>query len=183
MSTAQQQQRPPVDISALAAALGSNVVPFVPPQRDEPQFVNSEWAEGLDLIDQAAAFIRNTEQRASQAEERAEKVAFKAIEGLRTAQLRFEQAEARARQVEQHAAEEVSLAQGRVAEAEGWAQEADERARAAESRAEAAEARAREAEEWLQRLTEALKQKLSFGAQVIPAAEEFREPPKRMRAG
>ena len=54
MSTA---QRPPIDIAALAA-LGSNVVPFVPPSRDEPQPTNADWAEGLDLIDQAAAFMR-----------------------------------------------------------------------------------------------------------------------------
>ena len=74
MSTGQyQQQRPPIDIATLAAALGSNVVPFVPP-RDEPQPTNADWTEGLDLIDQAAAFLRSTEQRAQTAEERAEKV-------------------------------------------------------------------------------------------------------------
>jgi hypothetical protein len=185
----QQQQRPPIDIAALAAALGSNVVPFVPPSREEPQASNTEWAEGLDLIDQAAAFMRSTEQRAEVAEERAEKVAFKAMEGLRTAQLRFEQAEAHARHVEQQAAEEIRLAQGRTAEAEAWAQAADERARAAEirmeeaeSRMEAAEARARTAEEWLRCLTDALKQKLTFGAQAEPL-EEARPAPRRMRAG
>jgi hypothetical protein len=180
MSTAHQQQRPPVDIAALAAALGSNVVPFVPPHRDEPQPTNPDWAEGLDLIDHAAALMRSTEQRAVLAEERAEKVAFTAMEGLRTAQQRFEQAEAHTREIQRQTAEEIKLAQRRAAEAEAWAQSAEERARAAESRMEAAEARARNAEEWLRCLVEALKQKLSFGVQSQPA-EEAR--PKRLRAG
>jgi Fe2+ transport system protein B len=188
MSIAQQQQRPPIDIAALAAALGSNIVPFVPPPREEPQATDTEWAEGLDLIDQAAAFMRSTEQRAQVAEERAEKVAFKAMEGLRTAQLRFEQAEAQARDTEQRAAEDIRLAQGRMAEAEAWAQAAEERARAAESRMEeaesrmeAAEARARTAEEWLRCLTDALKQKLSFGPQ--PEFAEEARPLLKRRAG
>jgi hypothetical protein len=155
-------------------------VPFVPPQRDEAQPANPEWAEGLDLIDQAAALMRTTEQRAVLAEERAEKVAFTAMEGLRTAQQRFEQAEAHTLEVQRRAAEEIKLAQGRAAEAEAWAQSAEERARAAESRMEAAEARAKNAEEWLRCLTESLKQKLSFGAQT-QSLEEHR--PKRLRAG
>ena len=161
MGTAQQQI---VDMAELAAALGSNVVRFVPPQRDEPQAPTSEWAASLDLIDQAAAFFKASEHRATQAEERAEKVAFKAMEGLRSAQSRVDEAEARARGAEEQAAEDIRLARGRIAEAEAWAREAEERAREAESRAEAAEARARDAEEWRQRLTEALRQKLSFGA-------------------
>jgi hypothetical protein len=187
MSTA-QQQRPSIDIAALAAALGSNVVPFVPPQRDEPQAASTDWAEGLDLIDQAAAFLRSTEQRAQTAEERAEKVAFKAMEGLRTAQQRFEQAEAQAREAERQATEEIRLAQGRMAEAEAWAQAAEERARAAESRMEeaesrieAAEARAKAAEEWLRCLTDALKQKLTIPTQAGPAEEA--RPAARRQAG
>ncbi|HEX5867329.1 MAG TPA: hypothetical protein VFY72_06440 [Beijerinckiaceae bacterium] len=195
MSTGQyQQQRPPIDIATLAAALGSNVVPFVPP-RDEPQPTNADWTEGLDLIDQAAAFLRSTEQRAQTAEERAEKVAFKAMEGLRTAQQRFELAEAQAREVERQAAEDIRIAQDRMneaqrrmAEAETWAQAAEERARAAENRMEeaegrleAAEARARTAEEWLRCLTESLTQKLTFTAPAAPV-EEVRPAPRR-RAG
>jgi hypothetical protein len=182
MSTA-QQQRPSVDIAALAAALGSNVVPFVPPpQRDEPEPSNPAWAEGLDLIDQAAAYLHATEQRAAAAEERAEKVAFKAMEGLKAAQQRFEQAEAHAHEVERQAAEDIRAAQVRVAEMEGWAQAAEERARAAESRIEEAEARARNAEEWLRCLTESLRQKLAFGVQAQPPEEAY-QPPKRARAG
>ena len=187
MSTA-QQQRPPIDIAALAAALGSNVVPFVPPPREEPQPTNADWAEGLDLIDQAAAFLRSTEQRAQVAEDRAEKVAFKAMEGLRTAQLRFEQAETHAREVERQAAEDIRLAQARVAEAEAWAQAAEERARTAQSRMEeadsrmeAAEDRAKTAEEWLRCLVDALRQKLMLPVQAEPI-EEARPAPKR-RAG
>ena len=182
MSTAQQKLRPPVDIAALAAALGSNVVPFVPSQRDEHQSANPEWAAGLELIDQAADLMRSTEQRAAQAEDRAEKVAVKAMEGLRAAQQRFEHAEGHARQIEQNAADEVRLAQQRVAEAEAWAMDAEERARAAEARVEAAEARAQEAEEWLQRFTEALREKLTFSA-APQEFEESRPAPKRARAG
>jgi hypothetical protein len=183
MSTA-QQQRPSVDIAALAAALGSNVVRFVPsPPRDEPEPSNAAWAEGLELIDQAAAFLRTTEQRAAAAEERSEKVAVKAMEGLRAAQQRLEQAEAHAHEVERQAAEEIKAAQVRVAEAEGWAQAAEERARAAESRIEEAEARARNAEEWLRCLTDALRQKLTFAAQAGPHEEEDYQPAKRARAG
>lgn len=168
MSTAQQQS---VDMAELAAALGSNVVRFVPPQRDEPQLADSEWAESLDLIDQAAAFFKASEHRASQAEERAEKVAVKAIEGLRSAQLRVEQAEAHAQEIEERTAEDVRLARAGLAEAEAWAMQAEERAREAESRMEAAEARAREAEEWLHRLTDALRQKLSFNAPAHAAED------------
>jgi Fe2+ transport system protein B len=182
MSTA-QQQRPSVDIAALAAALGSNVVPFVPsPPRDEPEPSNAAWAEGLELIDQAAAFLRTTEQRAAAAEERSEKVAVKAMEGLRAAQQRFEQAEAHAHEVERQAAEQIKAAEVRVAEAEGWAQAAEERARAAESRIEEAEVRARNAEEWLRCLTDALRQKLTFRVDAeLP--EEPSQAPKRARAG
>jgi hypothetical protein len=158
MSTAQKHS---VNMAELAAALGTNVVRFVPPSRDEPEVAPSEWAASLDLIDQAASFFKATEQRASQAEERSEKVAVKAIEGLRAAQQRVEHAEAQVRRIEEEAAEEVRAA---------WAQEAEERARTAESRVEAAEARAREAEEWLQRLTGALRQKLAFGG--APAEAE-----------
>ena len=161
MSTAQNRS---IDISDLPAALGSNVVRFAPPSRDEAQAANSEWAASLELIDEAAALFRATEDRAAQAEERAERVAFKAMEGLRSAQVRVDKAEAHARAVEEHTAEEIRLARGRIAEAEAWAQEAEARAREAESRAAAAEARARDAEAWLQRFTEALRQKLSFGA-------------------
>jgi Fe2+ transport system protein B len=182
MSTA-QQQRPSVDIAALAAALGSNVVPFVPPPpRDEPEPSNTAWAEGLDLIDQAAAFLRTTEQRAAAAEERSEKVAVKAMEGLRAAQQRFEQAEAHAHEVERQAAEQIKAAQVRVAEAEGWAQAAEERARAAESLIEEAESRARNAEEWLRCLTDALRQKLTFAAHAELPEEPYHAP-KRARAG
>lgn len=168
MSTAQQQS---VDMAELAAALGSNVVRFVPPQRDEPQLAGSEWAESLDLIEQAATFVKASEHRATQAEERAEKVAVKAIEGLRSAQMRVEEAEAQTRIVEEQAAEEIRAARAGLAEAEAWAQQAEERAQEAESRVEAAEARARDAEEWLQRLTDALREKLSFAAPA-QAAEE-----------
>jgi hypothetical protein len=179
-------QKHTVDMAELAAALGSNVVRFVPPPpREEPQ-TGSEWAASLDLIDQVAASFKDSEQRASQAEERAEKVAVKAIEGLRTAQLRFEAAENRARQLEETTAEELRLAQHRVGEAEAWAQNADERARdaeeratAAEERAAAAELRARDAEEWLRRMTEALRQKLPVGAVAAPEAA----PEPRRRAG
>jgi hypothetical protein len=172
-------QRPTVNIADLAAALGPNVVRFTPPPvRDEAIGPHSEWAASLDLIDQAAAHFKASEQRATQAEERAEKVAFKAIEGLRSAQLRVEHAEAQARAVEEQAAEDLRQAQARAEEAEAWArqaeeraQDAEERARTAESRMEeiesrlaATEARAREAEEWLQRLGGALRQKLSFAA-------------------
>ena len=77
MSTAQQRS---VNIADLAAALGPNVVRFVPPTRDEePQAAGSEWAASLDLIDEAAALLQATEHRAAQAEERAEKVASKAM--------------------------------------------------------------------------------------------------------
>jgi hypothetical protein len=178
-----------VDMAELAAALGSNVVRFVPPPppREEPQ-TGSEWAASLDLIDQVAASFKDSESRASQAEERAEKVAVKAIEGLRTAQLRFEAAETRARQLEESTAEELRLAQQRVGEAEAWAQNADERARdaesraaAAEERAEAAEIRARDAEEWLRRMTEALRQKLPVGTVAAPHVEPM--PELRRRAG
>jgi Fe2+ transport system protein B len=181
MSTA-QQQRPPVDIAALAAALGSNVVPFVPPSRDEPQSSHPEWAQSLQLIDQAADFIRTTEQRAAAAEERSEKVAVKAMEGLRAAQQRFEHAELHAREIERHALENLRAAEGRVAEAEARALAAEERAHAAESRIDDAEARARNAEEWLRCLTDALRQKLSFGMQVQLPEEPY-DMPKRARAG
>jgi hypothetical protein len=177
MSTAQKRS---IDISDLAAALGSNVVRFAPPPaRDEPQPANPEWVASLGLIDEAAALFRATESRAYHAEDRAEKVATKAMEGLKSAQMRVEQAEARAASVEQQTAEELRLARTQVAEAEAWARDAEgrardaeDRAREAESRAEAAEARARTAEEWLQRLTEQLKQKLSFAAQNA-AADEY----------
>lgn len=168
MSSAQD---PFADIAALAA-LGSNVVRFVPPHRDEPSSQGSEWAAGLDLIDQAAAFISASEQRVSMAEARAEKVAAKAIEGVRSAQQRVEQAEAHTRQIEQHAAEEIRRACERMAEVEAWAQGAEERARDAEHRAQAAESRAHYAEEWLSRLTDALRQKLSFGAAPAQTAED-----------
>jgi hypothetical protein len=131
MSTAQKRS---IDISDLAAALGSNVVRFAPPSRDEAQAANSEWAASLELIDEAAALFKATEDRAAQAEERAERVAFKAMEGLRSAQARVDKAEAHARAVEEHTAEEIRLARGRIAETEAWAQEAEARAREAESR-------------------------------------------------
>src|SRR5918997_313881 len=91
------------DISDLAAALGSNIVPF-PPARDEPQPGKPDLVASLDLIDHAAAAFRATEHRAAQAEDRAEKVAAKAMEGLKTAQSRVEQAEADARAAERQAA-------------------------------------------------------------------------------
>ena len=175
MGTGQQRFH---DVSELAAALGSNVVPFVPPHRDEAQPANSQWAEGLALIEQAAAYFTVSEHRANQAEDRAEKVAAKAVEGLRAAQARYEDAEARAQAAERHAAEEIRSAHSRLAEAEAWAQQAEERAREAESRVEAAEARAREAEEGLRRMTEALRQKFSLGGQNHAAAE----PPLRRSA-
>jgi hypothetical protein len=184
MSTAQKRS---VDISDLAAALGSNVVRFSPPPvRDEAQPPNPEWVASLDLIEEAAALFRATENRAYQAEDRADKVATKAMEGLKTAQVRVAEAEARVAEAEQQAADQIRLARAQAAEAETWARDAEgrareaedrsrdaeERAREAESRAEAAEARARTAEEWLARLTEQLRQKLSFAAQNA-AADEY----------
>ena len=167
MSTAQQRS---IDLAELEAALGTNVVRFVPPPRDEPQAVNSEWAASLDLLDEAAAFVKASEHRAVQAEERAEKVAFKAMEGLRSAQLRVEHAEAHAREIEQQTGEELRQAHGRIAELEAWAEEAEHRMRDAESRAETAESRAKDAEQWLRRLTDAIRHKFSVGAQ--PQATE-----------
>jgi hypothetical protein len=165
-------------MAELAAALGPNVVRFTPqPPRDEPEPFRSEWAESLQLIDQAAAFYSASEHRAMQAEERAERVAAKAMEGLRTVQSRVDEAEEHARAVEAQAAEEIRQARARASELEAWAQqaeqraqEAEQRAQEAESRIEAAEARAREAEEWLDRLTNALRQKLSFGAPAATAS-------------
>jgi hypothetical protein len=155
------------DIFDLAAALGPNVVRFVPPSRDDPQSAGSEWAESLHLIDQAADFLKSSEERVYHAEARAEKIAEKAMEGLKTAHARVLKAEAQSREAEQRASEEVQSAIQRAAQAEAWAHAAEERAREAESRAAVAEARAKNAEEWLRRLTESLKQKLSFGEHVL----------------
>jgi hypothetical protein len=112
------------------------------------------------------------------AEARADKVAAKAMEGLRTAHSRVIKAEAQIREVEDHAKEELRQANERIANAEAWAQAAEERAREAERRAEAAEARAKEAEDWLRRLTDNLQQKLSFAA----AATADYEPQAQRRA-
>src|SRR5919112_4727927 len=123
--------RPTVNIADLAAALnapalGPNVVRFVPPApRDEAEPIHPEWVESLELIDQAAEFYRATEQRAVYAEERAEKVATKAMEGLRTAQQRVAEAEANARALEEQAASDLRLAHARITEAEARIAEAE----------------------------------------------------------
>jgi hypothetical protein len=199
------KQEQPADIFDLAAALGPNVVRFIPPTREEPQSAGSEWAESLEIIDQAAGFLRSSEERVLHAEARAENIAAKAMEGLKTAHTRVLKAEMQAREAEQraaaaeqravaaeqraegevmaamqravhaehHAAEEIKAAFQRVAQAEAWAEGADQRALVAESRAEAAEARAKNAEEWLRRVTESLKQKLTM-VEVTTAAEPMR---------
>jgi hypothetical protein len=155
----------------LLSAIRPNLSTLLPPDGEFQEF-GSQATEGFELIERAATLIRTSEQRALQAEERAEKVSAKAIEAVKAAQLRVEQTEAHVRQIEQHAAEQAKLAQERITKAEAlaqervdkaeaWAQEADERARAAQSRLQAAEMRASDAEEQLQRLTETLKRKLS----------------------
>ena len=136
-----------------------------------------EEASGFDLIDKAAELIRVSEQRASQAEEKAERVSAKAIEAVKAAQVRFEQTQAHARLIEQHAAEQAKLAEERVTKAEAlaqerideahlWAEKAEERARAAESQLKDAEARATDAEERLEHLNHALRRKLSSAASM-----------------
>ena len=99
----------------------------------------------MNLIDHAAELIRASEQRASHAEEKAEKVSAKAAEAVRTAQLRIEQTQAHARLVEQHSAEQVKLAHERIAKAEALAHERVEQAQASAQegieRAQAAESR------------------------------------------
>jgi predicted S18 family serine protease len=143
---------------------------------------SGEPATGFDLIDRAAELIRESEQRAMQADEKAERVSAKAIEAVKAAQMRVEQTQAQIRLVEQHAAEQAKLtaermakveasAQERIDKAEAWAQEADERARAAESELKAALARASDAEETLDHLNEALRRKLtSVARSCAPAA-------------
>jgi GTPase Era involved in 16S rRNA processing len=145
-----------------------------------------DWeGSSLNLIDHAAELIRASEQRASHAEEIAEKVSAKAAEAVRAAQLRIEQTQAHARLLEQHAAEQVKLAHERIAKAEALAherveqaqasaQEGIERAQAAESRLRAAEARASDAEERFEQLNQALRRKLSAAAPQSPATHKAR---------
>src|SRR5215217_5876074 len=143
----------PNEIAALPRI--SDFLPISIPKRRQS---HSGEASAFDLIDEAAELIRASEQRASQAEEKAERVSAKAIEAVRAAQLNIEQTQAQRRLAEQHAAEQArlaaervtkaeALAQERLDKAEACAQEAGERARAVESLLKAAEARAIDAEE------------------------------------
>jgi hypothetical protein len=152
----------------VASMTASNVIPV----ENEHHDLSPDGVDGLDLIDHAAALLRQSEQRAVFAEDKAEKVSAKALEAIKAAQLRIEQTEMRARQVEQHAAEQVQLAQDRIAKSEAmaqervekverWAHDAEERARAAIASLQAAEVRASDAEERLQHLTDNLRRKLS----------------------
>jgi predicted S18 family serine protease len=153
---------------SVAGLTASNFTPI----QNEDHDLSPDSAEGLDLIDHAAALLRNSEQRAMFAEDKAEKVSAKALEAIKAAQLRIEHTEMRARQVEQHAAQQVQLAQDRIANSEAlaqervekverWAHDAEERARAAVASLQAAEVRASDAEERLHHLTDKLRRKLS----------------------
>jgi hypothetical protein len=150
---------------------------FRPISIASPRLSDSREANGFDLIDEAAEIIRASEQRAVQAEEKAQKVSARAIEALRAAQLTVEQSQAQARLAEQQAVEQAKLAQERIAKAEAlsheriekaqaWAQEAEERAMTAEGQLKAAEARATDAEERLEHLNQALRRKLSAAART-----------------
>jgi hypothetical protein len=173
------------------AALHGNIVDLIPTAK-----ASSDRASGFDLIDQAAEALRVSEQRASHAEEKAQKISGKAVEAVRAAQLRIEQMQAQARLIEQHAAEQAKLAQERIAKTEALAQEridqaqtraqdAEERARTAESRLRAAEVRANDAEERLEQLHAALRRKLSPPSSSHPPdrAHEGRPPQLKYAAG
>ncbi len=161
MNSKQEQS---ADIFDLAAALGPNVVRFIPPSREEPQSAGSEWAESLEIIDQAADFLKSSEERVLHAEARAENIAAKAMEGLKTAHTRVLKAEMQSREAEQRAAaaehravaaeqraqDEIDAALQRAAVAEHHAAEeikaAFQRAAQAEAWAEGADQRALAAE-------------------------------------
>ena len=87
---------------------------FRPISIASPRLSNSREASGFDLIDEAAELIRASEQRAAQAEEKAERVSARAIEALKAAQLSIEQSETQALLAEQQAAEQAKLAQERI---------------------------------------------------------------------
>jgi hypothetical protein len=159
---------------ALPAGVVVDLIPVAKARADE---TGSADAGALDLIDQAADLLRASEQRAAQAQEKAEKVSARAIGAVRAAHVRIEQMQAQARLIEQHAAEQArlaeeraasaeALAQERISQAQAWAEEAEARARAAEGQLRDAQNRAGEAEERLSHLTDALRRKLS----IDPAA-------------
>jgi hypothetical protein len=176
MSKDQKQSAASPDLSAFHR----NVTELVPISKASPHQEGSRGSIGFDLIDQAVELIRTSEQRASHAQEKAEKISAKALEAVRAAQLRIEQTQSHARLVEQHAAEQAKLAEERIAKtealaqeriekAQAWAQEAEERARSAECQLQEAQARAIDAEDRLEHLNQALSRKLSSASMNRPA--------------
>ncbi len=145
----------------ISAAEGSTVVAF---PENPPSSVEDRTAAALELVSEAAAAMKGSEEHAAEMVARAEALANQAFERLQAAEARIQRAEAGKRNAELEAAdtaEALARVRHELEQAEARLSECLTQLAAAEDRANLFEQRANDAEAAFERIVEAVRTQLA----------------------
>ena len=139
------------DHSAVDAA--ENILSFSRPLHSTKNFTRSPGTAAIELVNQAAARIRDVDDYAAERQARAETLAKQAIEKLKIAHVRVQSAD----RLEKECSAKVQDAEKLLERASSRIAAVEAELSAAKQRVKAAETRANEAEDALKHIEEALR--------------------------